>query len=246
MNAAMNNFQAAHPAFSGLTILSESLGATPTPAPVYKISGSVSGLNSIGLSLLNGSETLIVSASATTFSLTTQLTQNTSYNITVGTQPSEQTCAVNNGVGTMGASAVTTVAVVCSPNSAIVGSWKVTDGDALLTFFADGTMTQSQSTFSEADPIAKQVWAGSESGGTYTWNSATGVLTVTCPTVDTNGTAGMSDDYSGGFTGYRGAPIGTCLGASRPRTITITGNTMSFADSGGVFTLLRVLQQGFR
>jgi hypothetical protein len=211
-------------------------------APTFSLGGSISGLgNSTGLSLRNGSEALAIAVNATGFTLATKLAQNSSYNITVGTQPSGLSCAVNNGVGTMGSSAVTAVAVVCSPANAIVGAWRDRSAtDALITFFADGSMTHSQTVFDEADPIARQVWAGSESGGTYTWNPATGVLTFTCPTTDTNGTSGVSDNYSGGFTGYKGVPIGTCLGASDPRTATIDGNTLTVTSSNGVGTFTRV------
>ncbi len=124
--------------------------------------------------------------------------------------------------------------------SAIVGSW--TAGTATISFYADGTWTHSQSTFSgtEAEQIRSQVWAGTESGGTYTWNQTTGDLKITCPTVDTNGSAGFSNGYSGGFTGYKGTPIGTCRGASEPRKIVAQENSITFTTVDGSFTLPRV------
>ena len=124
--------------------------------------------------------------------------------------------------------------------SAIVGSWTV--GTTTITFSADGTWTHSQSTFSgtEADQIRLQVWAGSESGGAYTWDQTTGDLKITCPTVDTNGSAGFSGLYSGGFTGYKGTPIGTCRGASETRKVTVQQNSITFTTADGSFSMTRV------
>jgi hypothetical protein len=89
----------------------------PPPAPVtYNIGGSVSGLTGSGLALQNnGSDTLAVAANGP-FTFSTALANAAAYNVTVSTQPSGQTCAVNGGAGTVASAAVTNVAVTCTDN----------------------------------------------------------------------------------------------------------------------------------
>ena len=55
-----------------------------------------------GLVLANGSDTLAVSAGATSFTLPKAVAFGSSFNVTVQTQPIGQTCAVTAGSGTLG------------------------------------------------------------------------------------------------------------------------------------------------
>ena len=124
----------------------------------------------------------------------------------------------------------------------IVGSWyPEPDTTTVLTFFANGDYMQSQGVVNPTlNPDGSvqftiqqlQVWPGLEHG-TYTWNQATGAFASACPTVDTNGTAGLSGLYTG-FDSYGGSPNGTCPGTSG--TMTVNGNTLTF----GSFTASRV------
>lgn len=125
--------------------------------------------------------------------------------------------------------------------SSIVGTWTIPGNNgAMVTFFSNGDFMQAQWAFSEPDPVASQVWPGLERS-TYVWNTSTGALTMTCPSLDTNGTAGPAGTYTGGFTGYKGDPIGTCRDASQARTVQLSGNTMSFTTAGGTATLTRLV-----
>jgi hypothetical protein len=78
------------------------------------ISGAVSGLNSgASVTLLdNGTDKVTVSSNGP-FTFPTALTPGESYSVTVGTQPSGQTCAVANGTGTVGSTNITNIAVTC-------------------------------------------------------------------------------------------------------------------------------------
>ena len=88
----------------------------------YPLGGTISGLgNNSGLVLANGTDTLSVSAGATTFTLPTDVAYTSSYAVTVQTQPTGLACAVRNGTGTMPASAVTNVAVACTDQPFTVG-----------------------------------------------------------------------------------------------------------------------------
>ncbi len=80
----------------------------------FTIGGTVSGLttgNSVTL-LDNGSDSLKVTANGK-FTFTTALAGGTAYSVTVGTEPTGETCTVTAGSGTVGTANVTTVKVAC-------------------------------------------------------------------------------------------------------------------------------------
>jgi hypothetical protein len=92
----------------------------------FPLSGTISGLTSGSLTLINGSNSQVTVAGSTTtsplpFSLGS-VPFGTSFGVTVLTQPAGFTCTVANGTGEMketqeAAGGVTNVAVTCSPNS---------------------------------------------------------------------------------------------------------------------------------
>jgi len=87
----------------------------------YTVGGTVSGLVSAGLVLINGDDAFAVSSGASSFTLPTAVAYGSTYAVTVQTQPTGLTCAVSGGSGKMGAAAVTSIAVKCSPNTYTVG-----------------------------------------------------------------------------------------------------------------------------
>ena len=101
-----------------LTACGGSSGGSTTPPPkTYTIGGMVSGLSGTGLVLEdNGGNNLTISGNGS-FTFTTPVPDDGSYNVTVLTQPSSptQTCAVTNGSGTANAN-VTSVQVACTTN----------------------------------------------------------------------------------------------------------------------------------
>ncbi|MBZ0222846.1 MAG: S8 family serine peptidase [Dokdonella sp.] len=85
-----------------------------TSGATYTVGGSVSGLTGTGLVLkLNGANNLSVNANGS-FTFPGGLAGGASYAVTVGTQPSGQTCSVANGSGTIASTNVTNVAVTCA------------------------------------------------------------------------------------------------------------------------------------
>jgi uncharacterized repeat protein (TIGR03803 family) len=80
----------------------------------YSLAGTISGLNGSGLALTDGTDTLVVGPGATSFTMPTPLAYNSSYGVTVQTQPAGLACAVRNGTGTMPATDVTDVSVTCT------------------------------------------------------------------------------------------------------------------------------------
>ena len=108
-------------------------GGTPGGgAQTYSIGGTTSGLAS-GTSVVlqnNSGDDLTVSGNGS-FGFATKLANNASYNVTVKTQPTGQTCTVNSGAGNVSGADVTIVTVSCG-------------GGSSLTSIADGTQATAQ------------------------------------------------------------------------------------------------------
>jgi hypothetical protein len=80
----------------------------------YTLGGTISGLTAAGLILVNGSDTpLSPAAGATSFVMPDTVGDGDAYGITILTQPTGQTCVVNNATGYMPSSNLSTVEVVC-------------------------------------------------------------------------------------------------------------------------------------
>jgi hypothetical protein len=91
----------------------------------YALGGTITGLgDATGLVLVNGSARQEISAGATSFTMTRLQADGTyasgkvddgaPYGVTILTQPAGRTCTVVNGVGTMGAAAVSSIQVNCA------------------------------------------------------------------------------------------------------------------------------------
>lgn len=78
----------------------------------YNLGGTISGLDIDGLVLVNGSDRGVIAADRKSVAFV-KVADGSPYGITVLTQPNGRTCSVANGVGTMGSSDVTNVAVTC-------------------------------------------------------------------------------------------------------------------------------------
>jgi 6-phosphogluconolactonase (cycloisomerase 2 family) len=110
-----------------VTCASSSTGVT--------IGGAVTGLTGTGLVLLdNGGDNLSVTQNGP-FTFATSVAAGAAYAVTVGTQPSGQTCTVTNGSATAGSANITNVAVACAAGAAAVGKFAYTanHGDGTIT-----------------------------------------------------------------------------------------------------------------
>ncbi|HHF0578356.1 TPA: hypothetical protein ACPHXX_000565 [Legionella anisa] len=86
------------------------------------VGGTVSGLAASESMVLqnNGGNNLIINSNGS-FTFSAPVAQGATYNVTILTQPTTQTCTVTNGSGTAGASNVIDVQVTCSTNAYTVG-----------------------------------------------------------------------------------------------------------------------------
>jgi Tol biopolymer transport system component len=99
-------------AVAGLALVA--CGGSSTP-PTYTVGGSVLGLTG-GASVVllnNGGDSLTVPANGP-FTFTAALANGASFAVTVGTQPTGETCTVSGGSGTIVSANVTTVSVSCA------------------------------------------------------------------------------------------------------------------------------------
>jgi hypothetical protein len=155
-------------------------------ANAFTTGGTISGLIGIVVLQNNGADTQTISTDGV-ITFPAPVTQGKPYAVTVLTQPTDQTCSVGNGTGTMGGAKVTNVAVVCSTNtfsvggtvSGLLGSLVLQDngGDA-LTISASGT-------FTFATPVAQ--------GSTYAVTIQTQPNTQTCTVANGTATLGAAN-----------------------------------------------------
>ncbi|KDB53874.1 hypothetical protein X805_05060 [Sphaerotilus natans subsp. natans DSM 6575] len=85
----------------------------------YAIGGTVSGLSGSLTLKNNGGDTLSLTTSGS-FSFPTRLASGSPYAVTVGTQPTGQTCTVAGGSGTVTSEAVASVRVTCAASATSV------------------------------------------------------------------------------------------------------------------------------
>jgi predicted SpoU family rRNA methylase len=172
---------------SNVTNVTVSCAASST----FSIGGTVSGLNSgTSVTLLdNGTDALTVTANGT-FTFSTKLASGAAYNVTVGTQPTGETCTVSNGSGTVGSSNVTNVAVSCAASStfSIGGTVSGLNSGTSVTLLDNGTdslTVTANGTFTFKTKLA--------SGAAYDVTVGTQPTGETCTVANGSGTVGSSN-----------------------------------------------------
>lgn len=133
------------------------------PPPTYSVGGTVSGLNSgVSVTLLNSSDSDSVTVAANgSFTFPKKETAGSPYNISVGTQPTGETCQVANGSGNVGSANLASVAVTCSASStpmySIGGSVSGLSSGASVTLTLNGgdsTPVSSNTSFTFSTQLA--------------------------------------------------------------------------------------------
>lgn len=177
--------------YSGTGITSNiSNVAVTCSANTFPVGGAISGLapNSQVLLQDNGGDTLTVAANGS-FTFATPLAYQGSYNVTVSTQPTGQTCTVSSGAGSSVIAPVTTVSVLCAANSfTIGGSTSGLDSAAQITLNnngADPITLSADGTFVFPAPVAYN--------GAYNVTVATQPTGQTCTVANGSGLATATD-----------------------------------------------------
>ncbi len=98
--------------------------AVTCSANTYTVGGTISGLTTSGLVLLdNGGDATTISANAAQFTMNTGVAFGSSFAITVQTPPTGLVCSVNNGTDIMGAVDVINISVACGSNFSLLYSF---------------------------------------------------------------------------------------------------------------------------
>lgn len=180
----------------------------------YTLGGTVSGLTSSGLVLVNGSQTVTVPANATTFTFGTGLASGTTYFVSIQTQPAGLSCSTGISGGTMGTAAVTSVQITCQPRQYQI-SGAVTGLTANTLVLAMGAQTVSvaanTTSFAFASSLAYNV--------AYSVTVQTQPTGQTCTVANGSGTSGVSST----------TPSVTC---STNPTYTLGGTITGLSASG--------------
>jgi hypothetical protein len=165
------------------------VAVTCTPLTLT-IGGNVSGLGG-GQSVVlqnNGANNLTVSVNGG-FTFTTPIAIGSPYNVTVATPPLGRTCTVSNGSGTVTTSAITNVAVTCTPLTFTIGGNVSGLGGGLSVVLQNNGInnffTNVNGGFTFATPIA--------SGATYNVTVATNPPGETCTVSNGSGTVVASN-----------------------------------------------------
>ena len=193
--------------------------ATYAHAATFTIGGTVSGLNTgTSVTLLDkGSNALKVTANGT-FAFTTALATGATYKVTVGTQPTGETCTVTDGTGTVGTANVTTVVVSCENSYTIGGTLSGLDTGTSVTLLDNGGGALKLT-----------------ANGTFAFKTALASGTAYKVTVSVQPT-GETCTVTGG-TGTVGTANVTTVVVSCVNTYTI-GGTLSGLNTGTSVTLL--------
>ena len=125
----------------------------------YSVSGSVSGLSSgQQVTILDNNADPITATANGAFTFSTPIAYNGSYAVTVGTQPTGETCTVTNGTGSSVTASVSNVSVACSYNTyAVSGTVSGLAAGAQLTLQnnnSDSLTINSNGAFTFTTPIA--------------------------------------------------------------------------------------------
>lgn len=222
----------------------------PTAKPTYSIGGAVTGLTAGTVTLLdNGGNSTPVSSN-TSFTFSTKIATGKTYAVTVGTQPTGQTCTVANGSGTVAAANITNVAVACAANTAqtysIGGSVSgLSSGKSVTltlngaggvtvssnTTFAFGTKLASGTNYAvavSAQPTGETCTVGANGTGKVASANITNVA-VTCSASSGGGSGGSfwmpfieqpANGASDGLNGLLLVPSGTLTSSPTPSIVT--------------------------
>jgi hypothetical protein len=207
----------------------------------YTVGGSVNGLTGSGLVLANGTDQLTVPAGSTSFTFPTAIAAQSTYAVSVMTQPAGANCVVAMGSGTVSAK-VTTVQVTCSAAQFHLGGTLsgLTASGLTLANGADRVSPAANATgFTFPNTVA--------SGATYSVTVSAQPTGLTCTVAAGAGTMGSADVTSLAVTC---TPVryhigGTITGLSAAGLVLANGSdTVSPAANATAFTLPTTVASG--
>jgi uncharacterized repeat protein (TIGR03803 family) len=207
----------------------------------FRLGGTISGLgNNAGLTLTNGSDTLVVAAGSTSFTMPTPVAFGSSYSVAVQAAPAGLTCTASNAFGTMPASNVARVVVACSDQSYTVGgriSGLASSGMVLINGSDSVAVNSGASSFTMPAAVAYT--------SAYTVTVQTQPMGLTCSVSNGTGTMGSAaitniavtcsaNTYTVGGTISRLTAAGLVLLDNGGDATTLSANATQFTMNTGV------------
>lgn len=216
--------------FSASSTTSTSIAASSTTE--FSVGGTLSGLSGTVILQNNGTNSTSISTDGN-FTFSTPVTKGSTYNVTVLTQPENQTCSVANGSGTMGSANVSNVTVTCSTNTFTVGG-SVSGLSGTVTLQNNGinsTPISSNGSFTFSTPVAQ--------GSTYNVTVLTQPLAQTCTVTNGSGTIGSSNITN---VSVSCVTNNTTLTVSLTGTIPVNGasGSLMVTNTGTIYTAYNV------
>jgi hypothetical protein len=159
----------------------------------YTIGGTVSGLSASASVVLldNGGDALTVSANGA-FTFKTPLLGGAAYAVTVGTQPTGETCSLSGGSGMVGAANVTSVTVKCVAATYNITA-QITNLLGTIGVSLNGGATVSVTNPTGTPASESIIFPNVVTGTTYTVTVTTQPTGYTCATSDGTGTVGSAN-----------------------------------------------------
>jgi hypothetical protein len=219
------------------------------PPQPYTIGGTLIGLApSATVHVLNGADSLPISANGS-FTLPTAVLGGGTYSVTVGTPSSAQTCAVQDGSGTVASAKVTNVVVYCTYNVSTATL------NNTYTVVAADFNSPSAGTTQTLDDVGTSVYNGAGSVNTTSTANVNGTIHTgltasgTYAVATTNAIPSLTGSAggSGGIEGVNGVAagsVGTTSGAPSSIGMAVLPNaTATTASINGNYTLVQLSAQ---
>ncbi len=172
---------------SGITVVCSTI--------TYTVAGTLSGLGSGKTVVLqnNSSDNLTLTANGS-FTFSTSVASGATYSVTVGTQPSDQTCVVTNSSGTV-SSNVTTVSVACTTSTYTIGGTLSGLGAGKTLVLQNNSGDDLSLTSNGAYTFATSL----ENGAAYSVSVLTQPTSQTCGTNSGSGTVASANVTTANF-----------------------------------------------
>lgn len=166
-------------------------GCGGSSATNLSLGGTVTGLNTGNLILLNGTSTVNLASndgSAFNYSFPARINFGAAYSVTIQTQPATLTCSVANAAGVSDTSDITNVNVTCVPNNVLGGTVAGLNGSLTLVNGSD-TVTVTATGGNASFAFPRRVGDGAAYGVTILSKPAN----QTCTVLNGVGTMGTTD-----------------------------------------------------
>ena len=219
-------------------------GSSGSNSNNYTIGVNVTGLGSGKTLVASNSGSSLTINNNGTFNFSGTVTSGQTYNVTISTQPSGQSCYVTNGNGTVGSGNVTTVNISCSNIQTLSCGAKYGTGTNSLVLYAPSGGYSYQISTTAANTLASvsASW-GASNGSFYSYTGSLRASLWAVPYSFSGGTITGTKiaTFTPSFTGT-GAYSSTQLKSNSYSTTNVSGSTIAANPSAGNYCAVLTLE----